>query len=520
MRPKAPLAATLLLLAAVPSAPAARSQTPTPATPTATAPPAAPAAPATPAPAAAPTKRTFAKGKLIPKVDCTVEKGQSYALYIPRSYQPGHPTPILYILDARGRAELPARLFLAGAEKYGYLVASSYQSASDGPVVTTLNAMQAMWNDTHRLFAVDDKRLYVAGFSGTVRAACFMGLSVPGSIIGVIGAGAGFPFERQPTASTPFLFYGTVGDRDFNWDEMQTLESRLTGLHLPHRIEGFSGGHGWMPEERATAALAWLDLRAMKAGTRPKNAAEIAEVEALWQQDLDRARGFEAAGQPIAAFRLYSAMADDYAGLKDSAEAGKKAAEIGASPGYQAAVKERDVRRKEDQRALAEAGTTLAALTPGSGPWRLGKVAGDLHLAELAARAAHAANDKGESDDAIAARRLQNALFVQTSYYLPESAVQNQQFALAAFLVEIAREIRPNEPDVWYALASVHARGGEKKQAFEELRKATELGWSDAEGMASDPDLASLHGEPGWGEILEGVRKRQAAKEAETGKTP
>src|SRR6185369_3649733 len=268
--------------------------------------------------------QSFPKGELIPKVDCAAEPGESYALYIPTSYVPGRRSPILYILDARGRAELPARLFLAGAERYGYLVASSYQSASDGPVAPTLNAMQAMWNDTHRRFTVDDKRIYVAGFSGTVRAACFMGLSVPGSLTGVVGAGAGFPYERQPTAATPFLFYGTVGDRDFNYDEMQTLAGRLTDLHLPHRIESFAGTHQWMPEELATAALAWLDLRAMKAGTRAK---DLGEIDALWQQDLSRARGFEAAGRPIPALRLYSAMADDYAGLRDPAEAQKKAAE-------------------------------------------------------------------------------------------------------------------------------------------------------------------------------------------------
>ncbi len=495
MRPPAQLAA-LLLLAALPAAALAQA-----------------------APPAAPATRTFAKGKLIPRIDCSVEKGESYALYIPRSYRPGRPTPILYILDARGRAELPAKLFLNGAEKYGYLVASSYQSASDGPVGPTVNAMQAMWNDTHRLFAIDDRRLYVAGFSGTVRAACFMGLSVPGSLTGVIGAGAGFPYERQPTATTPFLFFGTVGERDFNWDEMQTLESRLSGLHLPHRIEGFAGGHGWMPEELATAALAWLDLRAMKAGTRPKDEAEIDD---LWQRDLTRARGFESGGQPIAAYRLYSAMADDYTGLRDvaeaaeAAEAGKKAAEIGASPPYLAAVKARDLRRKEDQRTLEEAGRTLAAITPKNGPWRLGQVAGNLHLADLAGRAA---KDQGESEDAKAARRLQNALFVQTSFYLPESAIGQKQYALAAFFVEIAREIRPQEPGVWYALASVHARGGQKKQAIEELRKATDLGWSDPEEMANDPDLASLHGEPAWGEILEGVKKHQA-EEAGKGKTP
>jgi predicted esterase len=488
MRPiAAPFAAALVLLAA-----SGRAQAPA----------ATPVPPAQASPA-------FPKGQLIPQVDCAAERGESYALYIPTNYQPGRRTPILYILDARGRAELPARLFLAGAERYGYLVASSYQSASDGPVGPTLNAMQAMWNDTHRRFAVDDRRLYVAGFSGTVRAACFMGLSVPGSLTGVIGAGAGFPYDRQPTAATPFLFFGTVGDRDFNYDEMQALETRLSDLHLPHRIEGFAGGHGWMPEELATAALAWLDLRAMKARTRTR---DDGEIDSLWQRDLARARAFEAAGQPIPAFRLYSALADDFAGLRDPvdvATAVKKAAEIGASALYQTAVKARETRRRSDQRALEAAGRILAAISPESGPWSLGKVAGDLHLAELAGRAA---KEKGESDDALAARRLLNALYVQTSFYLPESALKRQQYALAGFLVEIAREIRPGEPGVWYTLASVHARAGQRQKAIEELRKAVDLGWSDPEGLAGDADFESLHADPAWPGIVGTVRQKAGRK--------
>ena len=40
------------------------------------------------------------------------------------------------------------------------------------------------------------------------------------------------------------------------------------------------------------------------------------------------------------------------------------------------------------------------------------------------------------------------------------------------------------------------------------LRQATDLGWSDPEEMAKDPDLAALHGEPGWAEVLAGAKKR------------
>ena len=53
--------------------------------------------------------------------------------------------------------------------------------------------------------------------SGTVRFACILALTAPGSIAGIIGAGAGFPFNTPPKKDNPFVFFGTVGDRDFNW---------------------------------------------------------------------------------------------------------------------------------------------------------------------------------------------------------------------------------------------------------------------------------------------------------------
>ena len=97
--------------------------------------------------------------------------------------------------------------------------------------------MRAMWADTHYRLAIDTRRVYAAGFSGTVRFACQRALAAPGTIEGIVAAGAAFPFETKPTKDTPFLYYGTVGDRDFNYYEVLDLADAMTDLGLPHRIE-------------------------------------------------------------------------------------------------------------------------------------------------------------------------------------------------------------------------------------------------------------------------------------------
>ena len=75
--------------------------------------------------------------------------------------------------------------------------------------------MRAMWTDTHAKYSIDESKIFAAGYSGTVRAACYLALAAPGSIRGIIGAGAGFPYDKPPTAKTPFIYFGTIGKRDF-----------------------------------------------------------------------------------------------------------------------------------------------------------------------------------------------------------------------------------------------------------------------------------------------------------------
>src|SRR5436305_9915767 len=162
-------------------------------------------------PPAAPPADTTPRGKVIDKVVCAAKPGESYALYLPSGYIPSRAWPILYVLDPRSRGTLAAERFRAGAETYGYILASSNNSLSDGPVEPNVEAMRAMWTDTHGRFQIDDHRVYAAGFSGTVRSCCTLAPAVPGTIAGIIGAGAGSPFHDPPRKGDPFVFFGTLG---------------------------------------------------------------------------------------------------------------------------------------------------------------------------------------------------------------------------------------------------------------------------------------------------------------------
>jgi hypothetical protein len=342
-------------------------------------------------------------------------------------------------------------------------------------------AMRALWADTHARLSIDDRRVYAAGHSGTVRFACLLALSAPGSIAGVIGASAGFPMGTPPKRDNPFVFFGTYGDRDFNYYEMRDLDQALGALAVPHRIEGFAGSHEWPPVDLATRAVGWMELQAMKKGLREKSPALI---EAEWSADRERARA-QAAVHPADALHTWSAMAADYAGLRDVSEA------------------ERDRRDKE---MLAAAPGILARANPGNEPVTVAQIAAALKIPELKKRA-----ESTDVEESLSAKRLLNTYLGQMAFYQPQALLANKQYDRAIFMISIAAEIRPEDPGLWVEMAALHARKGKPghKKALESLRVAVDKGFADRKALEAEPAFAELRKEPEFQEIVARMAARK-----------
>ena len=420
-------------------------------------------------------------GAVAEKVVCAGAPDKSYALYVPSSYRPDRKWPIVFALDARADAMKPMAAFREGAEKYGYVIASSWDSSSDGPMQPTVDAVRAMWSDVHARLSIDDKRIYIAGFSGTARIACAMALGVPGSVTGVIGASAGFPPGEKPAKTTSFVFFGTTGTRDFNFDEMQELEDDLTHESVPHRIRVFDGTHEWMPPALATEALGWLTLRAMQSRTIPRDATLL---EALWTADFERGRALEAAGSLVDADRMYRSMIHDYAGLRETGDAISSVQRLNASKDLDHQQQILVNQRLSDARYLARAQQILAApkLLP------VAQLAAELQLRDL--------DHRTRSSDAVerfSAIRVQNTLVVQTAYYMPHAAQEKGDLARAAAYLELASRIRPEDARIRYELAAAQARNGNRAAALDALHEAVRLGFHDR--AAVEKDFGAMKGE-------------------------
>jgi hypothetical protein len=432
--------------------------------------------------------RTLRTGHLNELVPSASAPGQQFTIYLPPGFDASRPAPILYLMDPRGRARVPAKLFQDAAERYGYILISSHGTMSDGPVEPNLQAMQAMWDDSHAWFTIDPNRTYVAGFSGTARTATLFADQRP-AFTGMIGVGAGLHPHVRLTPSTRFLYYAAIGEVDYNFHELQELEHALAGLNLRHRIAHFPGPHGWMPADVARRAIEWFELHAMRAGARPRDEALVSE---WWQRDETIARARAEGGRVLAAARHYAAMARDYDGLRDVSGVASMAASLAASQAAKDELRRRTTETRASNEWVERALQTVAYGFPAGATAPVMPVH-ELVLSLDLARMKRVIRGQ-EAGDALEAGRRLNQIEVQLGFYLPLDALKESDFPRAAYYLDAALEIEPAAPVTWYLRGQLFARLKRPEEALAALRRSAEAGFRDVALLEADPAFRKLHG--------------------------
>src|SRR5438309_3736361 len=82
-------------------------------------------------------------GEIHASVAVQADSSYSYALYLPSSYTPQKPWPILLAFDPFGHGLSPVKLFQKGAEKYGFIVVGSNNSRNFSD---PSNAIRLTWH--------------------------------------------------------------------------------------------------------------------------------------------------------------------------------------------------------------------------------------------------------------------------------------------------------------------------------------------------------------------------------------
>jgi predicted esterase len=374
-------------------------------------------------------------GRLEERVTSATDTSQTFALYLPPGYTTERRWPVLFVLDPRGRALLGLQLFQDRAARLGWVILSSYNTLSDGPPEPNVNAVTAMLAWVQARPSLDPTRLYLAGFSGTARAALGFAVALRGHVAGVIAVGGalGFALGGPETAfagDSTFASFGSAGTRDFNYEEVLAMADRFRTTRVPFRVVAFEGPHSWPPPEVCGDALDWLELRAMLGGLRTTDSGW---VRARLVGEMARAAELERLGRWAEAARLDDAIARDYARWPEARDAAGRAAALRRSPVV--AKYEAEVRRlaERDLRQGVELPKIFAWARSQREPPTLETLADKLRIAELQRTA-----ERGDSLEAASARRLLARVFVNLAFYEPRAYLANGSASRALGMLEVA----------------------------------------------------------------------------------
>lgn len=100
-------------------------------------------------------------GRVVERLTSVSDSAQTFALYLPPAYDTGWFWPALLVMVPRGRGMLGLERFQEAAGWLGWIVLSSYDTLSDGPLQPNVDAVNAMLASAQARLAVDPSRVHV-----------------------------------------------------------------------------------------------------------------------------------------------------------------------------------------------------------------------------------------------------------------------------------------------------------------------------------------------------------------------
>ncbi|MEM9823066.1 MAG: hypothetical protein AAF985_18450 [Bacteroidota bacterium] len=411
------------------------------------------------------TTQPLKKGLVVDTLTCAQQPHHSYAYYLPSNYDPAKKWPIIYIFEPAARGALPVDSFRMAAEQYGYILVGSNNSRN-GAWEMMFEAADYLFADVEQRFSVEVRRRYTSGFSGGSRMALAVA-ALTDKVAGVIACGAALPNNQAycPTEKSNFAYYGLVGNRDMNFQEMYRLEDQLIDWQIPTRLRIFPAGHQWPSPTLLMEAVAWMDLQAMDRGGLETNAVFVEQQEQVLLRRIEDLKTREA-WYDLA--RHYAYGLQDFGTEENTFKASLAA--LQSSDVYTEAVHEWEYLREQEWAQRRRLSDEIGRLE-----WQNG-VKDSLHrvwkknIGQLRQQIADAPRLQSQMADRIL--NLITAQCVEWGW----DRMGRAEWDKAIQLFKLWTIIEPETAWAYYNLAKAQCLKGKKKAAIKSLGKALEYG--------------------------------------------
>lgn len=425
---------------------------------------------------------SFVKAVVHPKISCRQDTGVSYALYLPASYSVREKYPVVIFFDSHAKGIYPVEKYKAVADRFGWITAGSNNSKNGMPAGVTNDIGEKLKKDLLQRFSVDEKNIFVSGFSGGARAAGMLAVA-DASYSGVIGCSAGIQFDN--TLRDNFQFVGIAGLYDMNYNELVRLDKSLENAGVRHYLLTFDGKHEWAPEETMEEAFLWLHLAAVKNNKAALNNALLKSFE----DNIDSEVKLHTEKKDYYHSFILLKKADAFlTGIKNVSKYREKATELGSMPEIMAEFAE--IKKAGDKETSLQQAYMEAIQAKDPEWWKA-------ETAKLNERLKNAANTHEKE---MFSRVLGFLSLVSYSYV--NRFLQTGDIKAAEHFNEIYGIIDPAIPDQKFFSACIFAARGKKNHVFTSLREAVRLGLNDRERLTENNFLKPYASEVEFKKIL------------------
>ncbi len=430
----------------------------------------------------------FSTGELTDTVKCKNDTSFTYALYLPKSYTTEKEFPVLFFFDAHKRGKLPVKKYKLLANKYGYMLAGSYNSTNGQSQAEMDKAVRMMMDDVLKRFNINRKRIYTGGFSGGARVAVYVAL-FKRKIAGTVGCAAGFPqMISQP--HTGFAYIALVGDKDFNYLELKNLDRSLEGSGIKHFLRVYDGKHDWPPEKVMDNAFVFFQFDAMRSKQIPVDRNLVQEFAKQNNDSIESASKHR--NWLGLAFWLNRAVV--YLDGIDDVEKEKEAlARLKRNPQYQKHMQE-EIEREKTEHEFQQ--SYVRAMENRGKDWWVNEINNLITASE----------NGDDKDQRLMNTRLLNYLSL-VSYMYATRALRSNDTESADKYLAIYEMVDPDNPEVYYLQAVRFVKLKKNKEALTELQKVAGHSFHEYYRMTHDENFAALKGNPVFQEVLKEVKK-------------
>jgi tetratricopeptide (TPR) repeat protein len=432
----------------------------------------------------------FAKGGIVPEVQCREDATQTYVLFLPSTYNAEKKWPVVYSFDVAGHGKVPAELLKKAAEKYGYIIVGA-NILCKGPWEPIKTSFETLRKDTDQRLAIDPKRVYMAGFDAGARVASRLGAERQKPAAGILACGAAFAAGQNITQGVPYIYFSAVAAESARLKEMQRVHLALKSIRVPSRQRVHEGKHGWPSAELMTEAVEWFEIQAIQIGIK---AEDWALIDTLFEKRLQRARKHEAAGELFEAYTRYRELVLDFKGLLETNAVAERTIALRDTRTVTDELARRAEQQQHDERIREKVKEKVLAVRKAVA--RKDAKMLDQLIQKLRTEAAQKDDEK--------MREVAMATFQQFLLFYDEgfNLLVSERYEEAIIHLELARTAAPRHPEINYNLACAYALNKNKGPALKYLQQAVECGYDKIEHIEEDEDFDIIREEEGYREII------------------